>query len=98
MSSLQNKSVCFLISSPLPDAPHEDNALDFILAASNLTDNITVIFLSLGNERISRYLKPLEGFEIKAIYSDNPGINPISLINPEKVNHYVTYCQHVFSF
>jgi sulfur relay (sulfurtransferase) DsrF/TusC family protein len=89
-------------------AEYNEAALDFILAANNLTENISVIFIQAGVQQIS-YFKALKGFEIEAVYAekesmdtyqivlDSSGIRP-TLISSLQVKNHVAHCQQIFTF
>jgi len=98
MLSLLNNSICVLISSKQHN--HDSSALDFILAASNLTENITVIFLEEGNHQIHHFLKPLEGFDITKLFTDNKNhqCHFIKFLSKKEILNHVTHCEHLFCF
>jgi len=99
---LSSAKVCVLLSG------EDEEALDFILAASNLTENISVIFIEKGVLATSTY-KALKGFEITEIYADASAFRanhvdmaslpfPIKLLSPEEIKTHVAHCDKVFAY
>ena len=56
-----------MISIVIHQTEHTEEALDFILAASNITEDIAVIFIKKGVNLMNQF-KALKGFEINNIY------------------------------
>jgi hypothetical protein len=83
MSSLTAK-ICVIIHQN----SHTEEALDFILAASNITENIIVIFIGDTKKDLPKY-KALKGFGINQIFTD---------LTPSEISDHVTHCHQIFAF
>jgi sulfur relay (sulfurtransferase) DsrF/TusC family protein len=99
---LSSTKLCIFLSR------YDEEALDFILAASNLTDNISVIFIESGVLALSQY-KALHGFEIHEIYAEKKTFHehqltqsslefPISLLSLEDIQTHVAHCDKIFAY
>ncbi len=89
-------------------ADNTEDALDFILAASNITENIAVIFIKQGVNLMNQF-KALKGFEINQIYAEKESLDEYNidlnqcaltpyLLSHKAVKKYVTHCQQLFAF
>lgn len=97
-----------MISIVIHKADHTEEALDFILGASNVTENITVIFIKQGVNQINNF-KALKGFEINDIYAEKESIEAYNInlsqchltphvISRKAIKNHVTHCQQIFAF
>src|SRR5262245_58342947 len=85
-----------------------DEALDFMLGASNLTEDIAVFFIQQGVTVINQF-KALKGFEIHNIYAEKESLEKHQIdlkqcaLNPKILPHqaiknHIAQCQRVFAF
>lgn len=96
--------ICIIIDT----TDHIEEALDFILGASNITENIAVIFIKAGVNQINNF-KALKGFEINDIYAEKESIEAYNIdlsqchltphvISRKAIKNHVTHCQQIFAF